>query len=75
MYGAALSRSRCAGGQDRTSMAVTVEQAQLLLEYHGVGSVEASGLADEMRAYGVRWQNMRKNATQQPSRCGLNPTI
>ena len=51
----------CKSGKDRTSMAVTAEQARLLHESHGVAEAEASLLMDEMRASGVRWLNMRKN--------------
>ena len=51
----------CKSGKDRTSMAVTAEQARLLHEAHGVAEAEAAMLMDEMRAHGVRWLNMRKN--------------
>ena len=45
-------------------MAVTAEQARLLVERHGLHEAEAAELADEMRRRGVRWQNMRKNVSQ-----------
>ena len=53
----------CKSAKDRTSMAVTAEQAQLLVERHRLGKAEAAALADEMRIHGVRWQNMRKNVS------------
>ena len=42
-------------------MAITAEQARLLVERHGVDEIEARMLRDQMRRYGVRWLNMRKN--------------
>ena len=51
----------CKSGKDRTSMAVTAEQARLLHERHGVSEAESMALVDEVRARGVRWLNMRKN--------------
>jgi len=51
----------CKSGKDRTSMAVTAEQARLLHERHGVSEAEAAALTDLMRSSGVRWLNMRKN--------------
>ena len=53
----------CKSAKDRTSMAVTAEQARLLMDRHGLHEEEAAELADEMRRYGVRWQNMRKNVS------------
>lgn len=53
----------CKSAKDRTSMAVTAEQARLLVERHGLHEAEAAELADEMRRRGVRWQNMRKNVS------------
>ena len=54
----------CKSGKDRTSMAVTAEQARLLHERHAVSEAEASELLDAMRSHGVRWLNMRKNVGQ-----------
>eukprot|EP00900_Chrysochromulina_parva_P018750 jgi/Chrpa1/26877/Chrysochromulina_OHIO_Genome00011884-RA len=51
----------CKSGKDRTSMAVTAEQARLLHERHAVSEAEANELLDAMRSHGVRWLNMRKN--------------
>ena len=51
----------CKSGKDRTSMAVTAEQARVLHERHGVSEAEANELLDAMRSHGVRWLNMRKN--------------
>ena len=51
----------CKSGKDRTSMAVTAEQARLLHESHAVSEAEANELLDAMRSHGVRWLNMRKN--------------
>lgn len=48
-------------------MAVTAEQARLLVERHGLHEAEAAELADEMRRRGVRWQNMRKNVSGGPA--------
>ena len=51
----------CKSGKDRTSMAVTAEQARIMHDFHQVPECEAAALMDEMRAHGVRWLNMRKN--------------
>jgi hypothetical protein len=51
----------CKSAKDRTSMAVTAEQAVLLVREHGMCPADAPPLADAMRSYGVRWHNMRKN--------------
>ena len=51
----------CKSAKDRTSMAITAEQVQLLLQNHGLRASEASSLTDKMRAHGVRWHNMRQN--------------
>lgn len=51
----------CKSGKDRTSMAITAEQAGLLHERHGVSEGEMAELTERMRTSGVRWLNMRKN--------------
>ena len=51
----------CKSGKDRTSMAITAEQAWLLTECHAVSKMEAALLTTRMRTSGVRWINMQKN--------------
>jgi len=51
----------CKSAKDRTSMSVTLEQAQLLHRHHGLGAAQVRPLSRLMRLHGVRLENVSKN--------------
>ena len=51
----------CKSAKDRTSMSVTLEQAQLLWRHHGLGEARIPRVAALMRLHGVRLDNVQRN--------------
>ena len=51
----------CKSAKDRTSMAITLEEAQLLIEEHGIAEKNLESLLWAMRISGVRRRNVEKN--------------
>lgn len=51
----------CKSAKDRTGMAVTLEQAQLLRQHHGLDFVEVPRVASLLRLHGTRPENALKN--------------
>ena len=51
----------CKSAKDRTSMSVTLEQAQLLWRHHGLGEPRIPRVAALMRLHGVRLDNVQRN--------------
>ncbi|KAL7694197.1 putative inositol 3,4-bisphosphate 4-phosphatase [Plasmopara halstedii] len=64
------SIARCVGGgrvtmcksaKDRTSMSITLEEANLLVRSHGLVADDMEAFTNLLRTYGVRRENARKN--------------
>jgi hypothetical protein len=51
----------CKSAKDRTSMAVTLEQARLAQESHGLREADVAAVTEGMRRHGVRRANSGKN--------------
>ena len=51
----------CKSAKDRTSMAVTLEQARILGHWYGMGEEEQRVATRSMRTHGVRLENCFKN--------------
>ena len=51
----------CKSGKDRTSMGVTLEEARLLAQRHGLASFQLGEAASLLRKHGVRLPVCRKN--------------
>ena len=51
----------CKSAKDRTSMAISLEQARLLLDQHGVAEAALESMLRSMRSQGVRRMNVEKN--------------
>lgn len=51
----------CKSAKDRTSMSVTLEQANLLVNTHGLPADERPQFTNVLRTHGVRRENARKN--------------
>lgn len=51
----------CKSGKDRTSMAVTLEQCQVLCREHKYDTAALADLLDQMRSCGTRADNVEKN--------------
>lgn len=51
----------CKSAKDRTSMSVTLEQANLLVNAHGLPADERPQFTTVLRTHGVRRENARKN--------------
>jgi hypothetical protein len=51
----------CKSAKDRTAMSVTLEEANLLVECHGLSAIERDAFTRLLRIHGVRIQNARKN--------------
>ncbi|EEY60218.1 type I inositol-3,4-bisphosphate 4-phosphatase, putative [Phytophthora infestans T30-4] len=51
----------CKSAKDRTSMSITLEEANLLVRSHGLLADDMETFTDLLRTYGVRRENARKN--------------
>lgn len=51
----------CKSAKDRTSMAVTLDQAILLVQNHGLAKNQQADVANLFRSFGVRRENARMN--------------
>ena len=51
----------CKSAKDRTSMAVTLDQATLLVKNHGLAKNQQADVANLFRSFGVRRENARMN--------------
>ncbi|KAG6971525.1 hypothetical protein JG688_00004406 [Phytophthora aleatoria] len=51
----------CKSAKDRTSMSITLEEANLLVRSHGLLSDDMEAFTNLLRTYGVRRENARKN--------------
>ena len=51
----------CKSAKDRTSMSITLEEANLLVRSHGLLADDVETFTNLLRTYGVRRENARKN--------------
>eukprot|EP00644_Phytophthora_capsici_P012190 jgi/Phyca11/119485/e_gw1.38.47.1 len=51
----------CKSAKDRTSMSITLEEANLLVRSHGLLADDMEAFTNLLRTYGVRRENARKN--------------
>ncbi|CAH0490743.1 unnamed protein product [Peronospora farinosa] len=51
----------CKSAKDRTSMSITLEEANLLVRSHGLLADDVEAFTNLLRTYGVRRENARKN--------------
>ncbi|KAL4102196.1 hypothetical protein PRIC1_005943 [Phytophthora ramorum] len=51
----------CKSAKDRTSMSITLEEANLLVRSHGLLADDGEAFTNLLRTYGVRRENARKN--------------
>ncbi|CAI5730729.1 unnamed protein product [Hyaloperonospora brassicae] len=51
----------CKSAKDRTSMSITLEEANLLVRSHGLVADEVEAFTNLLRTHGVRRENARKN--------------
>ena len=61
----------CKSGKDRTSMMVTLEQASILQQEHGLEGLDRKQLAEIMRRHGTRRANVLKNVGK--AKYAINP--